>query len=720
MKLLFYEWESYLQYDIKWICRDMNISLETFSWKFKDKNADEQFENWFAKNIDANKFDALLSVNYWPMLSEVAQKNNLRYIAWCYDNPLNVVRPEDTLGNSVNTVVFFDRTQAQKYIDAGFETVNYLPLGVNVARLKKLDISSPDRKKFGSDVSLVGSLYESPMHGLRGLMDDYKKGYLDAVMAAQQNLYGCYLFDDIVTDQLVREINQYIKKSHPESNFYLLKEALTFAMASEVTRKDRLTLLALLGRRFDTRLYSFQNSEILSGVTCFPPVDYVTEMPKVFACSKINLNPVLRCIQSGIPLRALDVMAAGGFLLSSYQTELMEQFAYEEEMVVYESIQDAIEKADFYLKHDDIRMQIAANGREKVFAQYSLQDRLQKILEIAGVSEKKTVVNVENINAENTNFEKENCDCYVVCSAGFASGGPELAHQLCYELNELGANAKMFYLSSGEYQPVDMPALERYERYCTEHATELAEVERADAIMIHNESMTSFIPYYPKCRKILWWMSVDNYLKDAYKLPHKEIRKHVEYHLVQSQYAYDYVKNQIGVDEERILFLSDYIHEAFYKRYFPEGFRQNIVLYNPKKGLENLQPLIEMAPEVKWMPLINLDEEQLIKIMQIAKVYVDLGNHPGKDRIPREAALGGCCIITNKQGSAAFSEDVPIPEKYKFERFAEQYEDMKKLILDICNNFDVHSNDFDVYRKWISEERVRFTQDTANLIKRLS
>lgn len=28
-------------------------------------------------------------------------------------------------------------------------------------------------------------------------------------------------------------------------------------------------------------------------------------------CSKINLKPVLRCIQSGIPLRALDVMAAG-------------------------------------------------------------------------------------------------------------------------------------------------------------------------------------------------------------------------------------------------------------------------------------------------------------------------------------------------------------------------------------------------------------------------
>jgi spore maturation protein CgeB len=204
---------------------------------------------------------------------------------------------------------------------------------------------------------------------------------VDAVMAAQQDLYGCYLFDEVVTDELTARINAYIKEQHPDTAFRLLREALTFAMASEVTRKDRLILLTLLGRRFDTRLYSFQESEIIQGVKCFPPVDYVTEMPKVFACSKINLNPVLRCIQSGIPLRALDVMGAGGLLLSSYQPELAEQFAGEEEMVMYESMEDAVAKADFYLKHDDLRLQIAQNGQKKVLEQYSLQERLHTILE---------------------------------------------------------------------------------------------------------------------------------------------------------------------------------------------------------------------------------------------------------------------------------------------------------------------------------------------------
>lgn len=292
MRILFYEWNSYLQYDIKWICKEEGITLDTFSWKFADKNEDEEFELWFARSVVVKKYDAILSVNYWPMISKVAQKNGIKYLAWCYDNPLNVIHPETTLGNSVNHVFFFDSVQAEKYIQAGFDTVHYLPLGVNAARLEKLKISAEEQKRYGADVSLVGALYESRMQDLRAIMDERTKGYVDAVMAAQQNLYGAYLPDELVTDDIVADINRYAKEQNPETNFSLLKEALTFAMASELTRKERLILLTLLGRRFDTRLYSFQESGILQGVKCFPPVDYVTEMPKVFVGFESELKSV--------------------------------------------------------------------------------------------------------------------------------------------------------------------------------------------------------------------------------------------------------------------------------------------------------------------------------------------------------------------------------------------------------------------------------------------
>lgn len=386
MRILLYEWTSYLQYDVEWVCREKSISVEKFAWKFTDKNVDEKFEKWFEEHIDTKQFDVLFSVNYWPLLSQIAQKSGIRYIAWCYDNPLNVVRIEETLGNPVNTVVFFDRIQAEGYIRAGLDTVYYLPLCVNRSRLEQLQITARDEQKYACDVSFVGSLYESKFQEIRSLTDEYTQGYLDAAVSVQQNLYGVYLFDEMITEDVVFRINRYIKEQHPETSFRMVREALTFAMASEATRRERLLLLTLFGRYFDTRLYSYQSSQLLQGVKCLPQVDYVKEMPKIFACSRVNLNPSLRCIRSGIPLRALDVMGAGGFLLSNYQPELAEQFADGEEMVLYESAEDAFAKAKFYLEHEDMRLEIARRGRQKVFEKYALQERFGEIMALADKS----------------------------------------------------------------------------------------------------------------------------------------------------------------------------------------------------------------------------------------------------------------------------------------------------------------------------------------------
>ena len=106
--------------------------------------------------------------------------------------------------------------------------------------------------------------------------------------------------------------------------------------------------------------------------------------------------------------------------------------------------------------------------------------------------------------------------------------------------------------------------------------------------------------------------------------------------------------------------------------------------------------------------------------MQSSKVYVDFGNHPGKDRIPREAAANGCCIITNKQGSAAFREDVPIPEKYKFEEPLEEVDRLKELLVDICSNYSEHVSKFEEYRNWIKDEKVRFDAEVVEFVRSIS
>lgn len=110
-------------------------------------------------------------------------------------------------------------------------------------------------------------------------------------------------------------------------------------------------------------------------------------------------------------------------------------------------------------------------------------------------------------------------------------------------------------------------------------------------------------------------------------------------------------------------------------------------------------------------------EKQMILNMQLAKIYIDFGHHPGMDRIPREAALCGCCIVTNRDGSVAYSEDVPIDDEYKFENVTEQIDEIAALLESICENYNMHSTKFDDYRVFINAQKDQFKEDVAKFSK---
>ena len=298
---------------------------------------------------------------------------------------------------------------------------------------------------------------------------------------------------------------------------------------------------------------------------------------------------------------------------------------------------------------------------------------------------------------------------YNICPAGIESGGPELAHQMCNTLVRLGHNARMYYNQSNKLEPCDVSACARYLKYNTEHAKSMSEVEDGSSIVIFNEAATYWIPIINNCRKVLWWMRVDNYIINTQERDLDIIRNQIELHLVQSAYAYHYVTERVGISKDKVMYVSDYIGDI-YRIKLPEIQRQNIVLYNPKKGLEVLRPIIEKTSWVKWVPLIGLSEEDMTAYMHISKIYIDFGNHPGKDRIPREAAMCGCCVITNKRGSAAYYEDVPIPDRYKFEA-ENDIDNIQECIRHICDNFYDAQCDYDEYRRSISREKENFYED---------
>ena len=152
-------------------------------------------------------------------------------------------------------------------------------------------------------------------------------------------------------------------------------------MSTYVTFKERITILALLSKKFDVALYSGDEHPLLTKTRQPGMVDYATQMPKIFKCSDINLNISLKCIQTGLPLRVIDIMGCGGFLLSNYQEEFLDYFVPNEDFVYYEDFGDSYEKAAFYLNNDTLRKQIAKNGYEKIKKYFSYEERFNFIAE---------------------------------------------------------------------------------------------------------------------------------------------------------------------------------------------------------------------------------------------------------------------------------------------------------------------------------------------------
>lgn len=153
-----------------------------------------------------------------------------------------------------------------------------------------------------------------------------------------------------------------------------------YVINRKITGLERLRLLTAITKGHALDLFTLDPSFTLPNLQNHGTADYYSEMPLVFKKSRINLNISLRSIKSGIPLRAFDIMGSGGFLLSNYQEDFLENFTPGEDFVYYESEQDLLQKIDYYLAHEEERQAIAGSGHDKVAAAHTYRDRVRELL----------------------------------------------------------------------------------------------------------------------------------------------------------------------------------------------------------------------------------------------------------------------------------------------------------------------------------------------------
>ncbi len=305
----------------------------------------------------------------------------------------------------------------------------------------------------------------------------------------------------------------------------------------------------------------------------------------------------------------------------------------------------------------------------------------------------------------------------ISCPGGYVTGGTELLHQLGYKLNLFGFDARIRYYGSADGKPVMHPYFQKYNVPVIDSV-----IDSPDNILIHPEMMALSVleikERFPLSKHVLWWLSVDNAQMTD------EAEKNLSdddsiIHLVQSYYAMDYAQKKLHVPDERLYYLSDYISYN-YLNIDTDKERDNTVLFNPRKGFERTAALIGSSDflRIKWRELAGIAPDKVPDVLCASKVYIDFGNHPGKDRFPREAAACGCAVITGKRGSAAFEKDVPIPERFKIDDDSDNGIILGQ-IYELMDDYSSLSGLFSDYRKMISEEFHTFEADTLRVFSKL-
>ena len=280
----------------------------------------------------------------------------------------------------------------------------------------------------------------------------------------------------------------------------------------------------------------------------------------------------------------------------------------------------------------------------------------------------------------------------------YRTGGVESIYQFVDAINAAGGDGYVYFKSPYNGDPIP----DEYKKYNVKVISNLEDV--GDNLIVVPEVWTGELSNIKNAKKAVWWLSVDNNNKSFTDFSNADIL-----HLYQSEYAKDFLeKNGVA----NMLPVHDYIVVLDFK----PTTKQNIICYNPLKGERATNYVRSKCGSLTFKPLINMSKEEIVQSLINSKIYIDFGHHPGRDRIPREAAHYNNIVITSCLGSAKFYEDVPIPDRYKLRELTPSIE---ATLTEVLQNYDTLISDFTNYKNTISNQKAIQLEEAKQLLEYL-
>lgn len=360
--------------------------VDEFNEKMKEPDYDTVYLKKLSEVILAEGYEFIFSINFFPIVSKLCNVLKIPYVCWLVDSPVFQMYSE-SVKNEYNRIFIFDRALYQQFYPKNPKGIFYLPLATNTEHWDNVcrDMTAAERGRYTSEISFIGSLYteKCPYNEIK-MIPEYLQGYLEGIMAAQLKIYGYNFLAEVLTPEIIEQFKETVSwETAPED--YEIDDSMFIAdeyLGVKVSEMERIQVLNMLAEHFPVHFYTQSDTSMLQNVINCGSAESRFEMPKIFHCSKINLNPTAKSIKTGISQRIWDIIGAGGFLISNYQTELPEYFELGAEVETYGSLEELEDKCRYYLEHEDVRKKIARRGYEKVKRYHTYEIRIQEMLKI--------------------------------------------------------------------------------------------------------------------------------------------------------------------------------------------------------------------------------------------------------------------------------------------------------------------------------------------------
>lgn len=387
MRILLYRWGTFNEPVIEKTLRDLGHFVKVLSADdYQKLNTEEQIQ-LYAREAGEYHADIFFSVDYFQTVAMAAKKLDITYYSWLYHIPQwSLFSYSAQL--PTNRIITFDSAQIQDLKQYNVNGMQYMSQAADKELLTAaMAEATPETiAKYKADVSFVGTLYESANNLFNRISPGAKKRAIYAdildMIKEKRFSYGKEILERGVTDEMVEFLLEEVEFG--QDHFFFAKQeeiAIQSVLARKITVEERKLMARTLARKFDFKLYTISNTEKFPEINNCGPVDFAKHAPLVYNGSKINIYVTPRAIRSGVPLRVLEIMACQGFVLVNYQEDLAKEFEDGKELVMYRSLDEMVEKVQYYLEHEEERIRIARAGYEKVLREYNYAEKLRRILD---------------------------------------------------------------------------------------------------------------------------------------------------------------------------------------------------------------------------------------------------------------------------------------------------------------------------------------------------